>query len=69
MLLGLQKKEPKRFVEDNKSSTENPSCKQGEAWQENSEDVIIAGSRQWMSHQDRYEFVKNRSYSKTKPTQ
>jgi hypothetical protein len=34
-----------------------------ESWEETPDDVIMAGSNQVMSHQERYEFVKNRTYS------
>ncbi|MGB3205468.1 MAG: hypothetical protein WBB28_10800 [Crinalium sp.] len=30
------------------------------------DDEITAGSKQCMSHKERYEFVKNRTYSKNK---
>ena len=33
------------------------------SWKETPDDVVTAGSKQWMSHQERYEFVKNRTYS------
>ena len=39
-----------------------------ESWEESSDDVIMAGSNQVMSHQERYEFVKNRTYSPEKPS-
>lgn len=26
------------------------------------EDFILAGSKEWMSHQERYQFIKNRIY-------
>lgn len=38
-------------------------------WKETSEDIVTAGSKQFMSHQERYEFVKNRTYSPVKPSQ
>lgn len=33
---------------------------------ETSDDVVTVGSKQWMSHEKRYEFVKNRTYSTDK---
>lgn len=37
-------------------------------WKETSEDVVTVGSKQFMSHQERYEFVKNRIYFDVKPS-
>jgi hypothetical protein len=39
------------------------------AWLETPEDIVTAGSEQWMGHQDRQALVKNRTYSVTEPTQ
>jgi uncharacterized protein YuzE len=39
-----------------------------ETWEETPDDVIMAGSNQVMSHQERYEFVKNRVYYPVKPS-
>ena len=33
------------------------------SWEETPDDVVTAGSKQWMSYQERYGFVKNRTYS------
>lgn len=41
----------------------------GNSWQETSDDIVTAGSKEFMSHQERYEFVKNRTYSPVKPSQ
>lgn len=38
------------------------------SWEESVSDVMTVGTKQWMSHEDRYEYVKNRTYSKVKPT-
>ena len=40
-----------------------------DAWLETPEDVVTAGSEQWMSHQDRQALGKNRTYSVTEPAQ
>ena len=40
-----------------------------ESWEETPDDVIMAGSNQVMSHQERYEFVKNRTYYPVKPSE
>lgn len=39
------------------------------SWKETSDDIVTAGSKKFMSHQERYEFVKNRTYSAVKPSQ
>ncbi|MGB3206882.1 MAG: hypothetical protein WBB28_18010 [Crinalium sp.] len=36
---------------------------------ETPDDEITTGSQQYMSHEERYRFVKNRTYSKFKPEQ
>ena len=36
------------------------------SWKESFDDVVTVGTKQWMSHKDRYEYVKNRTYSKVK---
>ena len=38
------------------------------SWKETSDDIVTAGSKKFMSHQERYEFVKNRTYSPVKPS-
>ena len=38
------------------------------SWKETADDVVTAGSARWMSHGERYEFVKNRTYSPVKPS-
>lgn len=40
-----------------------------ESWEETPDDVITTGSNQVMSHQERYEFVKNRTYYPVKPSE
>jgi hypothetical protein len=36
---------------------------------ETADDELTAGSKQWMSHQERQAFVKNRVYAATEPTE
>jgi hypothetical protein len=36
---------------------------------ETAEDDVTAGSKQWMSHQERQAFVKNRAYDATEPSE
>jgi hypothetical protein len=38
-----------------------------ESWMETSDDEMGVGFDQSMSHQERYEWLKNRTYSTTKP--
>jgi len=40
--------------------------KNRETWEETPDDVITAGTNYCMSHEERYEFVKNRKYYKDK---
>ena len=39
------------------------------SWKETPDDVVATGSKQWMSHQERYEFVRNRTYSSVELSQ
>jgi hypothetical protein len=36
---------------------------------ETADDELTVGSKQWMSHQERQAFVKNRVYAATEPTE
>jgi hypothetical protein len=40
--------------------------KQTEDWREKVNDEITAGSNYWKNHQERYQFVKNRTYYPTR---
>lgn len=70
MLSSLQKKEQKNSAEDWNNTTApqsyltDSSC--DSSCMETSDDVVTVGSKQWMSHEKRYEFVKNRTYSTDK---
>jgi hypothetical protein len=37
-----------------------------EKWEETPDCIITAGTNYWMSHEERYEFVKTRKYYKDK---
>ena len=39
---------------------------EGKEWKESTEDEITAGSNHWKNHQERYRFVKNRTYYPSK---
>lgn len=68
MLSGLRKREQKNSVQESSKNMDVQSNSDDSSWMETSEDVVTAGSKQFMSHQERYEFVKNRSYSAVKPS-
>lgn len=69
MLLGLQKKGGKSSAPESSKNMAVQSELTNSSWKETPEDVVTAGSQQYMSHQERYEFVKNRTYSSVKPSQ
>lgn len=62
MLSGLPKKKRNNSAPESSENTECLSSLADHSWQETADDVITAGSEQSMSHQERYEFVKNRKY-------
>lgn len=68
MLSGLRKREQKNSAQESSKNMDIQSDLDNTAWKETSEDTVTAGSKQYMSHQERYEFVKNRSYSAVKPS-
>lgn len=67
MLSDLRKRKLDSSVEGLKDSTKNPSMLANESWMETSDDEMGVGFDQSMSHQERYEWLKNRTYSTTKP--
>ena len=67
MLSGLPKNKQNSFAQESKKDMDSQHLSHNDGWEENPNDVIMAGSNQVMSHQERYEFVKNRVYSPTKP--
>lgn len=68
MLSGLRKIEQKNSAQESSKNMDIQSNSDDSSWKETSEDIVTAGSKQYMSHQERYEFVKNRSYSAVKPS-
>ena len=68
MLSGLHKREQKSFAPESSKNTDTQS-EANNSWKETSDDIVTAGSKKFMSHQERYEFVKNRTYSPVKPAQ
>ena len=39
------------------------------SWKEFFDDIVTVGTEKRMSHKERYEYVKNRTYSKAKPSE
>ena len=68
MLSGLHKREQKSSALESSENTDTQS-EANNFWKETSDDIVTAGSKKFMSHQERYEFAKNRSYSPVKPAQ
>ncbi|KJH70838.1 hypothetical protein UH38_15690 [Aliterella atlantica CENA595] len=68
MLSGLPKKEQKNSALMSSKNIDVQSNSDDSSWKETSEDIVTVGCKQFMSHQERYEFVKNRSYSAVKPS-
>ncbi len=69
MLSGLRKREQKSSAPESSKNTDIQSESVGNSWQETSDDIVTVGSKECMSHQERYEFVKNRTYYPVKPSQ
>ncbi len=67
MLSGLQKQEQIHSVADKKPPTVPQVNSTDAPWMEDFDDDITVGSQQSMTHSERYEFVKNRTYSAHKP--
>ena len=68
MLSGLHKREQKSSVPESSENTDIQLDSANNSWKETSDDIVTAGSKKFMSHQERYEFVKNRTYSPVKPS-
>ena len=66
MLSGLYKREQKSFAPESSKNTDTQS-EANSSWKETSDDIVTAGSKRCMSHQERYEFVKNRTYYPMEP--
>ncbi len=69
MLSGLHKRAQKNFAQESSKNTDIQSDLTDSSWKETSDDVVTAGTKKFMSHQERYKFVKNRTYSPIKPSQ
>jgi hypothetical protein len=69
MLSGLHNREQKSSALESSKNTDIQSDSADSSWKETSNDIVTAGSKKFMSHQERYEFVKNRTYSPVKPSQ
>jgi hypothetical protein len=65
----LRKKEQQSSLKNSKMPTEPPTIPHDSSWMETVDDDVTAGSKQWMSHQERQSFVKNRAYAATEPTE
>jgi hypothetical protein len=63
---GLQEKGPQAFAPELKTDTESLSVSKNH-WEEKPSDVFTVGcGRRVMSYQERYEYLKNRTYRKEK---
>lgn len=69
MLSGLRKREQKSSAPELSENTAVQSESDGKSWKETSDDVVTVGTNKRMSHQERYEFVKNRTYYPLEPSQ
>jgi hypothetical protein len=65
----LRNKGRQNYSKDSRVSTEPPTVPHDSSWMETADDDVTAGSKQWMSHQERQALVKNRAYSATEPTE
>ena len=68
MLSGLRKTEQKSSAPELSKNTDIQLDLADNSWKETSDDIVTAGSKKFMSHQERYEFVKNRTYWPVKPS-
>ncbi len=69
MLSDLRNKGHQNSSKDNKVPTEPPTVPHDSSWMETADDDVTVGSKQWMSHQERQAFAKNRAYAATEPTE
>jgi hypothetical protein len=65
----LRNKGQQNSSKDSRVSTEPPTALHDSSWMETADDDVTAGSKQWMSHQERQALVKNRAYAATEPTE
>jgi hypothetical protein len=65
----LRNKGRQNFSKDSRVPTEPPTVPTDSSWMETVDDDVTAGSKQWMSHQERQALVKNRAYAATEPTE
>ena len=69
MLSYLLNKGRKSFLKDSRVPMESLTVHSDDnSWMETVDDEVTAGSKQWMSHQERQAFIKSRTYS-TEPTE
>ena len=71
MLSGLHNSEHKNSAPESSKNTasQSDSANSYSSWKETPDDVVTAGSKQWMSHKERAQLVRNRSYSPVKPSE
>jgi hypothetical protein len=65
----LRNKGQQNSSKDSKVPTEPPTVPPDSSWMETADDDVTAGSKQWMSHQERQALVKNRAYAATEPSE
>lgn len=69
MLSGLHKREQKSSAPESSKNTDIQSDSANNSWKETSDDIVTVGTKKCMSHQERYKFVKNRTYYPIEPSQ
>jgi hypothetical protein len=69
MCSDLRNKVRQNSSKDSRVPTEPPTVPHDSSWIETDDDDVTAGSKQWMSHQERQALVKNRAYAATEPTE
>jgi hypothetical protein len=65
----LRNKGQQNSSKDTRVTTEPPTVPPDSSWMETTDDDVTAGSKQWMSHQERQALVKNRVYASTESTE
>lgn len=59
MLSGLRKREQKDSALTSSKNMDFQSNLDDTSWKETSEDIVTAGSKQYMSHQERFDILPN----------
>jgi hypothetical protein len=67
MLLSFHNHQPNNSVKESKLNTVSPEVLENDEWMETPDDVVTVCTNENITHQQRYEYRKNRKYSKHKP--